>query len=142
MPFIILIIAIFGVIFGFKKVKELSSDPHTDKDFFPNIHNQIKKVDNSDIPFTQLGGTINDASAVNRMPIYGIVSVTTEEEIKKTLQYAKQHNLKISIAGARHSMGGQTFAKDVLVIDMRGYKKMSVDKENKILTVQSGAIWH
>ena len=39
-------------------------------------------------------------------------------------------------------MGGQEFATDALVLDMRGFNQMSVDTTGKILTVQSGAIWH
>lgn len=142
MSLLIFITLLIALIFSLRKAKELASDPHIDKDFFPNTHNEINKLDSSELPFTQLGGTINDASAINRTPVYGIVSVKTEEDIRRTLLYAKKHNLKISIAGAKHSMGRQAFAKDALILDMRGYKKMSVDKERKILFVQSGAIWH
>src|SRR5579864_6277795 len=129
MPVLIMIILFFGGLLGYKKIDELSSDPHKDKDFFPDIPNSIKKIDNSELPFIQIGGTINDVSGVNRTPIYGIVKITAEEDIEKALQFAKNHNLKVSIAGARHSMGGQTFAENTLVLYMKGYKKMSVDKE-------------
>ena len=56
--------------------------------------------------------------------------------------FARQQKLPVSIAGAKHSMGGQEFATDALVLDMRGFNQMSVDAKSKILTVQSGAIWH
>src|SRR5947209_6227035 len=39
-------------------------------------------------------------------------------------------------------MGGQEFATDALILDMREFNQMSVDAKSKLLTVQSGAIWH
>jgi FAD/FMN-containing dehydrogenase len=142
MPLLVFIIALICALFGIKKVKELASDPHTDKDFFPDIHNEIIAREDSDLTFSQIGGTINDASAVNRTPIYGIIQIQSEEDIRDALHFAKKHDLKVSIAGAKHSMGGQAFAKDALVLDMREFKAMSVDTERQLLTVQSGAIWH
>src|SRR5260370_38250657 len=38
-------------------------------------------------------------------------------------------------------MGGQTFVKDGVVLDMRGFNQMRLDKEHKILNVQAGATW-
>ncbi len=142
MFFIILVIALFIATVIIKKIIELSSDPKSDKDLFPNIQNEIKELTEFEIPFTQLGGTINDASGVNRVSVYGIVSVKTEEDVKKVLHFAKSHKLKIAIAGAKHSMGGQAFATGAVILDMKQLKSMSVDTEKKILTVQSGAIWH
>jgi FAD/FMN-containing dehydrogenase len=39
-------------------------------------------------------------------------------------------------------MGGQAFFKNNLVLDMLKFNQMSLDEENRILTVQSGATWH
>lgn len=137
------IFLILALLLG-KKIVELSSTARYDKDLFPDIQNVTKQLteSTSSLPFSQLGGTINDASGINRTIIYGIVEVKTEDDIKKSLLFAKEKNLHISIAGAKHSMGGQAFATDALVLDMRHFNAISVDVDNKILTVQSGAIWH
>ena len=94
------------------------------------------------LPWSQRGGTLNDASCLNRTPVHGIVQVTSEDEIRSALEYARANNLKVSIAGARHSMGGQAFFKDALVLDMTRFNALSLDAGNKLLTVQSGATWH
>ena len=127
-----------------RKVYYLASDPTSEKDFFPHIHHKRKPLDEAPapLPFSQLGGTINDVTGVNRIAVYGVVQITSEDDLRNALLFARQQRLSVSIAGAKHSMGGQEFATNALVLDMRGFNHMSVDVTNKILTVQSGAIWH
>jgi decaprenylphospho-beta-D-ribofuranose 2-oxidase len=85
---------------------------------------------------------LNDASNLNRTDIGGLVSPLTDEEIRAAVQSAKDGGLKIAIAGARHSMGGQSLHPDALVIDMQHYDRiLSLDMEKKLVTVQSGATW-
>jgi len=93
------------------------------------------------LPFEQVGGYINDASHLNKTAVYGIVRVTTVQDIQNALQFAREHKLKVTAAGSRHSMGGHTFVKDGLVLDMRGFNQVRLDKEHKILNVQTGATW-
>jgi FAD/FMN-containing dehydrogenase len=141
---LIIPISLFLIALLAKKVIDLSSAMKGHKDLFPNIRNETKQLEgeSSGLPFSQLGGTINDASGINRTAIYGIIEVKTEEDIKNCLLFAKKNGLKISIAGAKHSMGGQAFATNTLVLNMLHFNNMSLDSENKVLTVQSGAIWH
>ncbi len=148
-PFLVVTIFVIGII---KKIEYFSADPVVEKDCSPLLpgdsisvsyklavrFSQLKRF----IPFFQRGGTINDASCLNRTSIYGIVKVHSVDDIKNAIIFAQDNNLKVSIAGVRHSMGGQAFAKDALVLDMTGFNKLSLDKENKILTTQSGATWH
>jgi len=145
-PFSIIlqVLAAILVFLGIRKIYELSSEPIAEKDFFPDIHHERKPLVEApaQLPFSQLGGTIDDASSVDRTAVYGILQITSEDELRNALHFARQQKLPISISGAKHSMGGQAFATDALVLDMRGFNQMSVDTENKILTVQSGAIWH
>jgi len=93
------------------------------------------------LPFEQVGGYINDASHLNKTAVYGIVKVSSVDDIQNALQFARDHKLKVTAAGSRHSMGGHTFVKDGLVLDMRGFNQVRLDKEKKILNVQSGATW-
>jgi FAD/FMN-containing dehydrogenase len=91
--------------------------------------------------FFQLGGTINDASCLNKTAIYGIAKIQSAEDIQNALQFARENHLKVTPAGQRHSMGGQSFVQNGIVLDMRGFNQLKLDKERKILTAQTGATW-
>jgi FAD/FMN-containing dehydrogenase len=100
------------------------------------------KMPGLDLPWLQKGGSINDASCLDKTAVYGIVQVRDIEDIQEALLFARENGLKVSIAGVRHSMGGQAFYQNALVLDMTMFNKMSLDAERKVLTVQSGATWH
>ena len=53
----------------------------------------------------------------------------------------KENKLKISIAGAKHSMGGHTMNNGGVIINMLSYNHMSLDTNNNLLTIGSGALW-
>jgi FAD/FMN-containing dehydrogenase len=89
-------------------------------------------------------GTINDASHLNQTAVREIVDVTAEDEvavaqIRAALDRARAASVHVSIAGFRHSMGGQTIAADGIVLNMLGHNSMRLD--GQILKVQSGAVW-
>lgn len=89
----------------------------------------------------QRGGTINDASCLNRTPVLGVVTPASIDDIKSALAYARSEGVKVTAAGTRHSMGGQSFSRDGLVIDMRGMNGMALDASTRVLTVGAGAKW-
>jgi FAD/FMN-containing dehydrogenase len=136
------------------EVNRLSADPVGEKDCPPvfadtnapsttQVNVEIAPLSAGEmLKWKQKGGTINDISCLDRTPVYGIVQVTSVDDIKNALLFAKENKLKVSMAGVRHSMGGQAFYKNNLVLDMLKFNQMSLDEENKILTVQSGATWH
>jgi FAD/FMN-containing dehydrogenase len=146
-----LLLAIALVLSG-RKVSELSADPLGEKDCPPLIPGAIGDASKSQLvqaaamqdalPWRQQGGTINDASCLNRTAIYGIVQVRQVEDVQNAVQFAAANGLKVSIAGVRHSMGGQAFAAQALVLDMTRFNQMTLDEANRVLTVQSGATWH
>ena len=78
--------------------------------------------------WSQRGGTINDASCLNRTPVRGVVEVRQVEDVRNALAFARQHGLRVSIAGVRHSMGGHAFARNALVLDMRGFNRIALDE--------------
>jgi FAD/FMN-containing dehydrogenase len=96
----------------------------------------------ADPPWAQRGGTINDASCLNRTAVHGIVDVRTVDDIRSALAYARAAGLRVSIAGVRHSMGGQAFARNAVVLDMTRFNRITFDESTSHLTVQSGATWH
>lgn len=93
------------------------------------------------IHLDQRGGFTNDASHLNRTAVYGIVKVNSEDDIRKALKFARDNNLKITCAGQQHSMGGQTFTHGGLVLDLRNFNRIQLDKEHKRVNIQSGARW-
>src|SRR5262245_5988326 len=127
---IAVVLASSGVFAGYKVV-EYSADPVGEKDCPPLAADaatvsadELAKLPppaaTPALPWARQGGTINDASCLNRTAIYGIVQVRSVDDIKNALQFAKDNRLKVSIAGVRHSMGGQAFFKDALVLDKIG----------------------
>jgi FAD/FMN-containing dehydrogenase len=119
-------------------VKDCATNPHFAG---PPIAPGVQALE-PPIRLAQRGGTINDASCVDRTPIYGIAKPSNEDELRKLVSFARDHGLKLSIAGARHSMGGQAFFTNALVIDTGNLKQMSLDATSQLLTVQAGATWH
>ena len=133
-----------------KKIFDYGAPPAGPKEcnfIFPVSADQTKAmsmvVDWSERAFSleQKGGYINDASCLNKTAVYGIVKVRTEDDIRNALQFAREHHLKITPAGQRHSMGGQSFTQDGLVLDMREFNQLKLEKKSKLLTARTGATW-
>ncbi|MDB5259384.1 MAG: FAD-binding protein [Candidatus Taylorbacteria bacterium] len=137
------------VFFGVRKVIEFGAAPKKDKDcdfIYPDV-DETKPTNlslgNDAVPFTfeQKGGMINDASCLNKTPVFGIAKITSTDDVAHALQYAKANGVKVTTAGQRHSMGGQSFMKGGLVLDMRDFNQMKLDKEHSSINVQTGATW-
>ncbi|HHZ10345.1 MAG TPA: FAD-binding oxidoreductase [Rhizobiales bacterium] len=94
------------------------------------------------LPWSMKGGEMNDASALSRTPVYGVVEVTEEAHVAAALAFARQNGLKVSIAAVRHSMGGHAFDDNALVLDMLKFNKVELDEGARTITVQPGARWH
>ena len=148
LPVFLVIASVFVV--GAKKVFDYAAAPDKEKEsdfIFPANPDQEKPTillaEPQDPPFTfeQRGGFINDASHLNKTAVYGVVRITSENEIRNALQYAREHNLKVTCAGQQHSMGGQTFTHGGLVLDLREFNQIRLDKEHKTVKVQSGVRW-
>lgn len=146
---VVLVVASFLVV-GARKIFEYAAAPDGDKesDFvFPNNADQgkptvlISEPKTPLVSFKQLGGFTNDASHLNKTAIYGVVRIANEEEIRNALQFAREHNLKVTCAGQQHSMGGQTFTHGGLVLDLRNFNRITLDQEHKTVNIQTGARW-
>ncbi len=85
---------------------------------------------------------MTDVGKLMPVKVKQVVKETELTSIKKVIEEAKREDLKVSIAGKRHSMGGHTYYHDSVVLDMTGYNKvLDFDKEKKTITVQSGITW-
>ncbi len=96
----------------------------------------------ADLPGLIRGGVIDDASCLNATPIYGRLPVRSLGDIQSAIAHARANGLKITAAGARHSMGGQSFSRDGLVLDMKGYNRIVLNEAAKTVRVEAGATWH
>jgi FAD/FMN-containing dehydrogenase len=91
-------------------------------------------------------GFIDDASHLNQTAVRDVWpvpadAVDAEAQLAALLRRASAEGLPVSIAGARHSMGGHTIAADGIILDMRPWNAMQLDDERDLLHVQSGATW-
>jgi len=81
-------------------------------------------------------GYINDASYLNRTAVYGIVKVTTVQDIQNALQFARDHNESDRCGSRPH--GGHTFVKDG-VVSTCAIPSGAAGQRAQNLNVQNGA---
>lgn len=91
-------------------------------------------------------GFADDVSRMNLTQVAEVVPVAeepakAERQLAALLVRARSEGLRVSIAGARHSMGGHTISPGGIVIDMLPFHHMELDKEQNLLRVQAGALW-
>lgn len=112
----------------------------------PIIHILKAKWNESDIRKEIPKGYTDDASQLNLTKIDTLIKVPSskpeiENQLHQILAYAKEKHLKISIAGAQHSMGGHSIYPNGILLNMLPYRHMELDEKNNILTIGSGALW-
>jgi FAD/FMN-containing dehydrogenase len=90
----------------------------------------------------QRGGTVNDASCLNRTRVYGVVRPRSTADVREALAFARAHELTVSVAGTRHAMGGQAMRPGALLLDMTGVDEVRVDTAARTVRVGAGARWH
>lgn len=148
----VLVLLLGAIGLGFRKAQILAADPAGEKSCPPALDTDDRlKIDLAaikaitplpDVKWSQVGGSINDASCLNRTDIYGIVEVRTIDDVAKTLAFARANKLPVTSAGVRHSMGGQAFRKGGIVLDMRTFNRIVLNEAARTVTVQPGATWH
>jgi FAD/FMN-containing dehydrogenase len=86
---------------------------------------------------------VNDVhSQLNATRVARAVFPSSEEELKQALAAARSEGRQVSIAGGRHSMGGQQFASDGVLIDTRGMNRvLSLDENSGVVEVEGGMLW-
>jgi len=91
-------------------------------------------------------GVWNDASRLNETKVAEVIAVTgdaadAEQQLVQLLARARTNQLKVSISGAGHTMGGHTLYPGGVVLDMRRFNRMKLDEQGQVLWVQAGARW-
>ena len=87
------------------------------------------------------GNRVDDFSRMDAVTVNRVVAPKTEKDIAQALAYARDRGLKVSVAGARHSMGGQAVYPNSVLLDMTSLNQFSIDPKNMTMTVQTGAKW-
>ena len=88
-------------------------------------------------------GFADDAGRFEQTPIAERISIGNADpvaQIRDAFARARVQGRPVSIAGARHSMGGHTLTKDALVLDMLGCNALALDERGR-LRAGAGARW-
>ncbi len=88
----------------------------------------------------QNGRVVNDAGGRSATPIRGVVPVSSPADARAAIDSARLSNAKLSIAGRRHSKGGQTTSPGGLQLDIQGMNRMAL-LPGDALRAESGATW-
>lgn len=64
---------------------------------------------------------------------------TATVQLKNVLKEAKLRSQQVTIAGSRHTMGGQTIYPNGIGLDMTQFRQMQLNLSTKILTEERGA---
>jgi FAD/FMN-containing dehydrogenase len=91
----------------------------------------------------ETGITVSDIhSKLNSTRIAGIIKPHSEDQLRSALAAARESGKAVSIAGGRHAMGGQQFAKDAVLIDTREMRRiLSLDEQRGVAEVEAGIEW-
>jgi FAD/FMN-containing dehydrogenase len=89
------------------------------------------------------GILVNDVHGqLSAQRVFAIEQPQSLDDIPKVFAMAKEEEKDICIAGGRHSMGGQPFAADGVMIDTRKLSKvLAFDTERGLIEVESGIMW-
>ncbi len=91
-------------------------------------------------------GYADDVSRMNKTAVAESWDIPNDPQkaelrLRELLQRAQAAGLHVSIAGARHSMGGQTLYPGGIRINMLPLRGMELDESKNLLHVQAGAKW-
>jgi FAD/FMN-containing dehydrogenase len=89
------------------------------------------------------GIPVNDLhSQLNSTRVFRIVEPRTLEDVTAALDAARRARRAVCISGARHAMGGQQFAAEGIMLDIRKLDRvLSFDRERGLIEVESGLQW-
>lgn len=85
---------------------------------------------------------VEDYGRLLPIKMKAVKSSHDEEKLRNIIEQANIQDDPVSIAGMQHSQGGQTLYPNGILLDMKNYNQiLELDKENKLITVQSGVTW-
>jgi len=89
------------------------------------------------------GILVNDVhSQLSSARVFKIVEPTSVDAVRAAFKLAQSEEKSVCIAGGRHSMGGQPFADQAVMLDIRKLNKiLSFDVERGLIELESGVQW-
>lgn len=86
---------------------------------------------------------VNDVqSQLNLTRVHRELAPTSVLELQTALRSARRSGIAVSVAGGRHSMGGQQFGEGTLLLDMRGMNRvLAFDRTAGRVEVEAGIQW-
>ncbi|MFM9107331.1 MAG: FAD-binding protein [Chloroflexota bacterium] len=89
------------------------------------------------------GIPVNDVhAALSPARVARGVAPASIEEVRAAVRWAAGADLPVCVAGGRHAMGGQPFAGDALLLDMRRLDRIiALDHERGEAEVEAGIMW-
>lgn len=126
---------------GYPIISWTVDDPHVAHHLFEL---GVKGIE-TNIPLTMMH-TIKSAPVVydaggTKATMAKVIHVTTPQDIQKALKEAKTTHKKITIAGRRHSMGGQALLDQSILLNMLGMNRVHYHEDSHVITVEAGATW-
>lgn len=89
------------------------------------------------------GVVVNDIhSKLNPTEVAHVAAVDSETGLRTAIATARSSGKPVCIAGGRHAMGGQQFARGAVLLDTRPMRKiLTLDRERGIVEVEAGIQW-
>ena len=86
---------------------------------------------------------VNDVhSQLNATRVERIIEPRGLDAIVETVRAACASGAQLALSGGRHAMGGQQFATDAWLLDMRGHAAIhDFDQERGLITADAGIQW-
>lgn len=96
-----------------------------------------------DLAVAASGVLLNDVqSQLNATRVHQVVQPTTLDAIQAALRDARRQGRAVSVAGGRHAMGGQQFARDAVHFDMTRFNRvLNFDRQKGHIEVEGGIEW-
>lgn len=79
-------------------------------------------------------------AAVEAMPAV-IVRCRNTDDARQAVEYARRHNLPISVRGGGHSIAGYGVGNGAVMVDLSAMRSVQVDRAKGFLNIAGGATW-
>jgi FAD/FMN-containing dehydrogenase len=91
----------------------------------------------------QKGVLVNDVqTGLNPTRVLNITRPTSVAEVGNLVKDCAKHSRAISVSGSRHAAGGQQFATDSVLLDMRAMNRViGLEDKTGVLHVEAGIEW-
>jgi FAD/FMN-containing dehydrogenase len=89
------------------------------------------------------GVEVNDVqSRLNATRVNRVVKPKTIDDVQAAVAAARRGGRAVSVAGGRHSMGGQQFGRDTVLLDMTSFNRIvRLDKAKGLVEAEAGIEW-